>query len=106
MYSFGRDSTPSVSALRICSSVSFDQSTFAMASFCFLASAGSAGFCAPWADAHTRRNRSWAVRPTWSTMSLSSEPGISMMTWLPPWVVTSPSVTPVALTRWSMMLRA
>jgi hypothetical protein len=39
-------------------------------------------------------------------MSLSSEPGISMMTWLPPWVVTSPSVMPLALTRWSMMLRA
>jgi hypothetical protein len=70
-----------------------------MASSCFLTSAGSAGFCALLAEAHTSRNRSWAVRPTWLTMSLSSDPGISMMTWLPPWVVTSPSVMPLALTR-------
>ena len=106
-YCFGRVAGESVSAAIIWSSDSLVQSTADTAFSAFARAASSSGCpVAPWACAQTSRKRSWAVLPTWSTMLPRRSPGISMMTWLPPWVVTSASDTPVALTRWSMMSRA
>ena len=54
----------------------------------------------------TRRKRSCAWRLTVSTRSRRLWPGISTTTCVSDWVVTSASVTPVPLTRASMIVRA
>src|SRR6478609_6587345 len=54
----------------------------------------------------TVRKRSCAVRDTVSTRSERFLPGISTTMNRSPWTVTSASLTPVPLTRWSMILRA
>ena len=54
----------------------------------------------------TSRNRSWAVRLTESIRSWRFLPGISTTMFLPPWVLTSDSETPLPLTRSSMMFAA
>ena len=97
---------PTVSAWISSSSVSFDQSALATVFWSSADLAAEMGFAELPSDTHNSRNRNCAVRPTCSAIACSLWPGISMMIWSPPCVDTSASVTPVALTRCSMIDRA